>query len=314
VGNVIYAAERFRENYDRSPDEAEVWACIDERLALIRGLRRMHTKRNGDNVTVVDFRAIRNQHYHSTAGGAAGFGNDIHIAARMGRAPHLGKIELSVMASAHVQGSVGVKVARESRIHILNHIGCAAEDGTLAIGGGIVTGKGPNGEDIYEAIKNDWSKDGRRATLPYSRFRQIQETWAEALAADTIASPDVSKPVHDNGAITESGAELLPIARASLVDMPHYATKHLIEWGEDMIYNREAALDASDHEGDGDVYGAYQTSMGSAMSLYNAVKSVFPVHPEDFLDGMYVRNAATSLWLPRQESEQVPVQLMAIGQ
>jgi len=316
MGNVIHAAERFRQNYDRLPGEGEIWACIDERLALLRGLKRTHTKRNGDNITVVDFRAIRKQQYHSTAGGAAGFGNDIHIATRMGSAPHLGKIKLNrnAMAPAHVQGSVGVKVARESGIYLLNHVGCAAENGTLAIGEGIATGKGPNGEDIYEAIKHDWSKDGQRAVLPHSRFQQIQETWAEALAEGTIASPDISKPIHDNGAVTEHGAELLPIARAPLVDMPHYATRHLIEWGEDTIYDREAALDASDFDGEGDVYGAYQTSMGSAMSLCNAVKSVFPVHPEDLLDEMYVRNAATSLWLPRQENEQTPVQLMAVGQ
>ncbi len=334
MGKVIHAAESFSEPYGLAKEQQEYWGCIDERAARLKNFRKKHVTRTGRRLTLIDYRR-RQARYHGTAGGAVGVGQDVTVARILGasrvstknavdirplenaeraRAKAAGEAPQISFRGAHILGSVSVKAARNYGVNIFNHEECAAEANAPTIAAGIVSNRGPKGENIYATIKDHWSKDGRRATLPESRFKQIQEAFAAAVAEGAIASPDISIPVHDEGAIIENTTELLPIPRVPLADIPHYADTHLIEWRPDMIYNREAAQDASNFEDeDGIAYGAYQTSMGSAGNLHGAIADVIPIDRNDFTDAMFVRNAATSLYLPRQHSAEIPTQLQNVG-
>jgi len=328
MGEVIHAAERFRVPHTPNINRGErtTYACIDERLALFDGFSRVH---NG--ATLIDRRgapasALR---YRRTAGGAVGLGQDTHIALRMQQARHFGAPGLQGIhqagavllgksgedqvfsmfesrrpkapAEAHLLGSIAVKTARSEGIDIVTHEDCAAEINAALIAQGIASGLGPQGEDLFEAIRYSYDAPGG---LKKSRYNQIADMYGAALADNSIASLDIAKPAYDQGIAGNP-----PTPRVALMSIDHYANTHIIEWGRGVVYDTQAAVNASDFEntGAGRLYGAYQTSMGDMPELQDAISSVFPVDQQDFTDAAFVRNAVTTLYLPRQHGD-MPVQ------
>jgi|GEM_PF-2057942 len=316
--------------------ERATWGCIDERTLLLRGLL-LERSVAGHVVTLLDRRHATAQSilYKQTAGGPFGVGQDVNVSLRLAKMRN-GRGDFSgadravqqhnaqaerydqprrTVAPSYVLGSMTAKALREEGIDLLAHQGCAAEQSAESIAWGIATNKGPNGENVYEAIK-----DAYPGGLKRSRFNDISGAYGDALADGMVASLDESTPAMDRGAVTDFGL-ILPVGRAALADMQHVSPTMLIDWRHNVAFNVGDAVQASDVAEDGtakpggEIWTSYHASMGDMGQIVGAVQDeLFPaIDEQDFIDAAFVRNSTTSLFLPRQINADTPVQLHAIA-
>jgi hypothetical protein len=307
---------------DRSRGERDTWGCGDERYLKIAGAHLLHRAKDGAVTTILDRRDAPRASvlYKQTIAGAYGVGQDAHIALRMARhrrhGEDAGVRRAERLAAAHassnvpeqarralpnaaILGSVITKAARPRGIDLLMHIGCAGEVAAPDIDWGIAQNRGPNGEDIYETIKRAYQKDGKRATLPKSRFDQISEMHAESLEEGMIAQIEEVTRIFDQGA-EYRGDLLVPVGRLALVNHPHIGDTMSLEWRKDTAFDVEAAFNAS-KPAEGEIHTRYNASMGDMPDIHEIVEDLFQgVNPQDFLDAAFVRNGASSLFLPPQ--------------
>jgi hypothetical protein len=312
--------------------ERVTWGCIDERNMLLRGLL-LQQNVDGKNIVLLDRRQATAQSllYKQTASGPFGVGKDTNISLRLAKLRNSrGDLSLADQAiknhsksaeqpsrklpPSYVLGSMAAKALRAEGIDLLAHKGCAAEMAADTIGWGIATNKGPNGEDIFETIK-----DMQPGGLKRSRFNDISGVYGDALTDGMIASLEESTPAIAEGADTPFGS-IQPVGRAALVGINHVSPNMVIDWRRNVALDAEAAIQASDIADDGsatpggDIWASYHTSMGDMGQIADTVQDLFPaIDPQDFIDAAFVRNAATSLFLPRQINAETPVQLYAVN-
>ena len=212
-----------RHRPDVARGERVTWSCIDERTLLLRGLLLERTVRN-ERITLLDRRNATNQSlfYKQTAAGPFGLGQDINTSLRLAklRNRHTDTGAAAVASARHnaraaeqakprhsippsyVLGSMAAKALRAEGVDLLAHEGCAAEMAAGPISQGIATNTGPNGEDIYEAIKDLYPGGLKRA-----RFNDISGVYGDALADGMVAPLAESTPAIDQGADTRLAVE-----------------------------------------------------------------------------------------------------------
>jgi hypothetical protein len=279
--------------------ERVTWGCIDERPMIVNGLHlTMHDR------TIIDRRHGNHQLYRQSVAGAQGLGEMIHIATRMDGGTY------ADLAPAHVMGSVAAQEARKQGVDILNHQKCAGEDGAQPINEGIATNTGPNGEDIYEVIRDSHANPKE---FTKQRFERVSNAAYQSLEQGMLQPLAERQQIFDEGGTYHNGhraVALDPVGRAPLVDMPHVSDGEIIDWRQGVAFDAQRALADSDLA-EGNVKAYYHASLGDMSELYAAaVKPMANISYQFFEDAAFVRNAATSLWLPHQHDQ--PVQLQPI--
>lgn len=316
--------ERFSVEYrpQTTIGERSTFICFDERAALLRGLQRSATiGRHGGsyvtfNRTVVsrpsDLRYLR------TAGGAVGIGEDVHATMRMLRRQDIatpltpGAAEayrryldrtgnISGIAPAHVLGSLVAQAAFSRNVDICTHVGCLAEGNAVTIGRGIAENQGKNGQDIRGAVTPHWMGRGEIRELQ----RRVEEAYSDGLENGMFPPDEDTAELLDYGDMSRDGL-LRAVPRVPLTAMEHVSDTLILDWRSGVTLDATAATQETLDTGE--VWSHYYASMGSMEQLAKIVTDrVVQVDPEAFSEAFvaasFVRNAATSLWLPEQNGQ-----------
>jgi hypothetical protein len=324
MATAAQSIESFRIPYtpDWNRGQRTTVICIDERAAILRGLllvgRAMedgsYTTLNRVNARPADLLYLR------TAAGAAGIGQDMHVTMRVlqkrgipvqlnpGMASAYQRYQERTgvsprIAPARILGSMAAKAAATHGVDICTHVNCAAEINAGPIGNGIATNRGNAGENIRGLATPHWrGQDGLTEV-----HREIEVAYADGLDDGMLATYEKSAALLDQGDKHEGGL-LRAVPRVPLTAMPHVSDTLIMDWDEGVTLDAGAATAATLETGE--VWTHYYASMGSMDMIADIIiTDVLDVDRRDFNPvfkaAAFVRNTATSLWLPEQHG-QVP--------
>lgn len=317
--------------------------CADERGAALEGLQLAITDASGQSRVTLDRTNPRHAdetRYLRTIAGAVGIGQDLHVtmrilqedALRPGHSdiPRLspqtltsadhrqGRVgSLPSIPKAHILSSIIAKAASVEGIDICNHVGCAGETLAPVIAIGIGDNRGKEGENIRDLIMPHW-RNGER-NFDRALFERIRETFAGAAEEDggMFAPLEESVPLLDRGGVHES-RRLDPVARVPIARMDHVSDTMIVDWVRGRTLDAHAATVATRETEMREVWTHYYASMGDVPGIVGQVALdhiVATDDPQKFLRILemvsFVRNTATSSWLPKQNGR--PPQLHTLS-
>lgn len=283
--------------------------------AFVSRFRREYTTQTAPN-GVIDVICADERHaqgislYRRTVAGAYGVGQDTNTARRLSGATELPK--------AHIQGSLVAKAAMKLfGIRMSMHEACAGEMVAPLIQYSIASNKGPDDYNVYNTIKPHYvDLYGVQREFPEERFNQFRKAAEDELAAGFDDLTTV-QDFFDKGGKGPNGDALPALKRHKLIQMGHVGTHFVLDYEQGVALDTKAGLEEYQQTGNGLWIPPYSVSMGDSRELAGVVEFLYPgTNPADFHDAMFVRNATSSLYLPKQgpEGAQMPPQLfVAVG-